>query len=971
MLMLSVVTAAPHTQPAARTAVLGAISQHSPQLPADATEALGSGSVSAEEVLAAIAQTAPGRAPGLDGLPGELYRQYKQQFSPLLAALYSAIGTLGRTPAGFSDGVILPILKPGGQPTDPTAYRPIQLLNYEYRILAKVLSNRLLPVIGVVIDQSQCAFVTGRQIKDSIRLLQLLPALLCMLGESAVAVFTDIKKAYDTVDRQFLLEVAQCLGVGAGFVRWMQLLLSNTYTCAVVNGFKSSAYRCEAGVRQGCPLSPLLYLFVGQALVCWLKQCGLGVTVADCLLIATQYADDAEPFLRSVAELPSFVDCMQTFAEASGQHLSPGKTRTVQFGRQQPAALRQQQQMPQGWTLSASAKSLGVVFTGSGDTELDWDARMAIVKKRMHRIAQIPGLSAFGRAFAVNAYALSTLLYAGQFACGIPSQYATLLQKWSAAVVDASLGPDDNLRRPPGVPSSCMAAHPIDGGLGLLPLKEHMFSRWACECRDLLVSAAPAPWIMLGRALWTQWAQQTQATRIQAADSSVWGLVLCDRSALLATDQPHQLLPQPLRSFAMGMRALPPLTHVGAEPIDVTALCWAAPLWSNPLLSVAQSWDWQGQQHSVRVGLECVAPLGLLNLPLLQCVGQAVTLLHELQRVCVSNSLASHAAYRMAVHPIYLQSRPGYANKQLAKADLQMLLQLLPRQWCDAACQQLQAALAAGQSVTALMSETSPADIAAVRLTLSAHLGWHVPHSDNVVTLQELTVASATRLQQSATLVAIAERHQTFVTAITLLDSRPVLQLPPVESVLSRWWRLRVANTYKEAAWRLTLNAFPTAQRMHLHTPCPACDAPGPGFEHLFWSCPVADAVRKEIERQLQLSGLLSTGARLACADLWLGCLPSPHLDCLVWDLVCLAAVHAMDVGRRTAWAVGQRLPAADIVDRIAQRAACGAFWDAVTDFAATIKVPRASRTLLLTHQPFMSWHVVVRAGNGMRVVRH
>ena len=68
---------------------------------------------------------------------------------------------------------------------------------------------------------------------------------------------------------------------------------------------------------------------------------------------------------------------------------------------------------------------------------------------------------------------------------------------------------------------------------------------------------------------------------------------------------------------------------------------------------------------------------------------------------------------------------------------------------------------------------------------------------------------------------------------------------------------------------------------------------------------------------------------------------------------------------------VSQRLPASDVVDRIAQRAACGAFWDAVTDFAATIKVPRASRTLLLTHQPFMSWHVVVRAGNGMRVVRH
>ena len=183
--------------------------------------------MTAAEVLAAIAKTAPGKAPGLDGFPGELFRQYRQQLGPLLAALYSAVGSLHRVPAGFLDGVILPILKPGGQPTDPTAYRPIQLLNYEYRLLAKVLSNRLLPVVGGVVDQAQCAFVAGRQIKDSIRLLQVLPALLSLIGESAVAVFTDFRKAYDTVDRQFLIEVAGKLGVGDGFQQWMRLLLTD------------------------------------------------------------------------------------------------------------------------------------------------------------------------------------------------------------------------------------------------------------------------------------------------------------------------------------------------------------------------------------------------------------------------------------------------------------------------------------------------------------------------------------------------------------------------------------------------------------------------------------------------------------------------------------------------------------------------------------------------------------------------
>ncbi len=380
---------------------------------------------------------------------------------------------------------------------DPAAYRPIQLLNYEYRLLAKVLSNRLLPAISGVIDRAQCAFVAGRQIKDSIRLLQLLPALLSLLGESAVAVFTDFRKAYDTVDRQFLLAVAGCLGVGADFQQWMQLLLTDTFTCAMVNGFKSASMRCEAGVRQGCPLSPLLYLFVGQALYCWLKQCGLGVVVADCMLHAAQYADDAEPFLRSLAQLPAFVSCMQTFAAASGQHLNPSKTRVMVLGRQQQ---QQQQPLPSGLNLAQSAKSLGVTFSGTGGTQVDWEERMATVKHRIAKIAHVPNLSAFGRAFAVNAYALATLLYAGQYSCGIPSQHADLLQKWSAAVVDASLSPEGSLRRPPGVPSSCMAAHPKEGGLGLIPLNLHMCSRWACEARDLLVGAAAGGGVGLLRA---------------------------------------------------------------------------------------------------------------------------------------------------------------------------------------------------------------------------------------------------------------------------------------------------------------------------------------------------------------------------------------------------------------------------------------------------------------------------------------
>lgn len=616
---------------------------------------------------------------------------------------------------------------------------------------------------------------------------------------------------------------------------------------------------------------------------------------------------------------------------------------------------------------------------GDGTVEVDWEDKLAKVKHRLAKIANVPNLSAFGRAFAANAYALSTLLYAGQFAGYLPSQHTATLQKWCAAVVDAALSPEGDLRRPPGIPADCMTAHPRLGGFGLLPLHHHMWSRWACEARDLLLTPADgAPWAKLGRTLWYQWAHQQPHAALQAAANSIWGLCLCSRHILFAsTENSHTLLlPQPLHMLALGLRALPPLTYVGTEPIPIDEVCWTAPLWSNPLFIVMQSWDWHGRQRQIAVGLEHHAPVGLLNLPKLQCLGQLVTLQHELQRVCSSNGLASHAAYQVDIHPVYLQRHPCYANRQLALADVTLLMALLPPNWVEAAAAQFHAKRSAGIHITTLMT-VSDAEITSARDCISAELGWQlaIPESTQPkgILLTHLTVAAATRLQQSVSLLDISSRHAAFTDAvISLLEHQlHTPTLPKVCDVLSRWWKLRITNTYKESAWRLTLDAFPTTQRMHLDTPCPACGTHGPGITHHFWCCPVATAVRMTITHQLVTAGFLPAGTHLPCSAIWLACLPNSHIHQMVWDLVCLAAVHAMDVGRRTAWAVGQKLHASALVEHIATRAACGAFWDGLADFAATLKVPRTARCQMLTNQPFVAWCTVLVSGNGLRVIRH
>jgi hypothetical protein len=209
-------------------------------------------------------------------------------------------------PAGFLDGHVKPLHKQADA-TDVSNYRPITLLNTDYRVLARVLASRLGRGLATVVGPEQSAFLPGRGIGDNIHMLQLLPAALASqqgqpgLPDAGAVAFLDFAKAYDTVDRQFLYDMLQAVG-GQDIIPWVRVLLTHTCAAAVVNGVTSRRAEWFAGVRQGCPLSPVLYLLVPWALSCWLRaQPSIGLHVGGALHQCAQYADDVQVLLRSCA----------------------------------------------------------------------------------------------------------------------------------------------------------------------------------------------------------------------------------------------------------------------------------------------------------------------------------------------------------------------------------------------------------------------------------------------------------------------------------------------------------------------------------------------------------------------------------------------------------------------------------------------------------------------------------------------
>ena len=197
----------------------------SPRISAEHAAMLDSTVFTAADVRASLRRAKGSASPGPDGTPLGLFRRNSEVMYPLLARLLTAIMAAGgQLPAGFHNGTIIYLHKAGDR-TNPANHRSITLLNTGYRAFMRMLARRLCTALNPVVDRQQSAFLPGRHIGDGILGMQLLPRALAAERSSAVAVFCDFRKAYDTVDRDFLIRLMAALGVPAAFRRVLERLL--------------------------------------------------------------------------------------------------------------------------------------------------------------------------------------------------------------------------------------------------------------------------------------------------------------------------------------------------------------------------------------------------------------------------------------------------------------------------------------------------------------------------------------------------------------------------------------------------------------------------------------------------------------------------------------------------------------------------------------------------------------------------
>ena len=169
--------------------------------------------------------------------------------------------------------------------------------------------------------------------------------------------------------------------------------------------------------------------------------------------------------------------------------------------------------------------------------------------------------------------------------------------------------------------------------------------------------------------------------------------------------------------------------------------------------------------------------------------------------------------------------------------------------------------------------------------------------------------------------------------------------------LLQRLWRIRWENERKEPFWRLVYDAFPTAARLHLQQPCLCGAQAAADRHHHFWACPVAQAVIAAITSAAAAQQPLAPP--LSKASIWLA---RPPATCYsgVWDVVCLAAVAAMDHGRRRMYALSTGPPPQTPLHVSSSRSAVARFWELLADFVALRCVPASWQDHCPLGHPFI-----------------
>ncbi|GJY59135.1 RNA-directed DNA polymerase, eukaryota [Tanacetum coccineum] len=371
--------------------------------------------VTNEEIKRAVWACGVNKSPGPDGFTFEFFRRYWSFIDRDVIDSVQCFFSTGTFPRGCNSSFIALIPKV----TDAKLvkdFRPISLIGSIYKIITKILANRLSLVVGDLVSEVQSAFVANRQILDGPFILNELISL-CKRKKSKAMIFkVDFEKAYDSVRWDYLDDVLLKFGFGDRWRGWIQGCLKSSMGSVLVNGSPTTEFEFHKGLKQGDPLSPFLFILVMESLNLSFNRIlnarlFSGITIGSSMQLSHLfYADDAV-FVGEWKDsnLRTIVHVLRCFYLASGLRLNIHKSKLMGIGVDTGEVVRAAKVFGCS-TFTTPFTYLGVMVGGSMSRLHTWDEVIRKISSRLSRW-KLKTLSIGGRLTLIKSVLGSLPLY--------------------------------------------------------------------------------------------------------------------------------------------------------------------------------------------------------------------------------------------------------------------------------------------------------------------------------------------------------------------------------------------------------------------------------------------------------------------------------------------------------------------------------------------------------------------------------